>query len=66
MFVNIDNKTRGMLKPIITMPNCLKCHGGNIDAKLERAQPKNVLYSHVYNPNDLTGRKKQHLKKTSI
>lgn len=35
MFVSIDNKRKGLLKPIITMPNCLKCHGSNIDKSLE-------------------------------
>jgi hypothetical protein len=30
----LDNGKTGLLKPIRTMPVCLKCHGENIDGKL--------------------------------
>ena len=32
--VDLDNGKKGLLKPIITMPLCLKCHGANIDKSL--------------------------------
>lgn len=34
--VKINKKTQGLLMPIVTMPNCLKCHGDNIDKDLHK------------------------------
>lgn len=34
--VDIDSKHRGLLLPIMTMPMCLKCHGDNIEAGLQK------------------------------
>ncbi|MCP4915070.1 MAG: DUF3365 domain-containing protein [Oligoflexia bacterium] len=32
--VSLEGKRKGILKPIKTMPLCLKCHGSDIDPKL--------------------------------
>jgi hypothetical protein len=40
--VQIDNEKHGILRPITTMPVCLKCHGSNIDEKLKFKL--NILY----------------------
>lgn len=34
--IQISEKRRGLLMPIITMPLCLKCHGDNIDGGLHK------------------------------
>ena len=34
IITNLDNGKKGLLKPIKTMPLCLKCHGENIDENL--------------------------------
>jgi hypothetical protein len=36
LVVKIDNKRKGLLKPIVTLPNCLNCHGPNIQADLDK------------------------------
>jgi hypothetical protein len=36
IIVDIDGARKGFLKPIITMPLCLKCHGANIDSALSK------------------------------
>lgn len=43
--IDLDNGNKGLLKPIKTMPLCLKCHGQNIDKNL-----KTVI--HDMYPND--------------
>jgi hypothetical protein len=36
IIVDIDEQRKGFLKPIITMPICLKCHGSSIDSNLSK------------------------------
>jgi len=36
IIVNIDEHRKGFLKPIITLPLCLKCHGRSIDSNLSK------------------------------
>jgi len=37
IITDLNNGKKGLLKPIRTMPLCLKCHGENIDKSLYRA-----------------------------
>ncbi|MDD0854156.1 DUF3365 domain-containing protein [Halobacteriovorax sp. GB3] len=45
LVVQIDSKTKGLIKPIVTAPLCLTCHGENISTPIQHKIKK--LY-----PND--------------
>jgi hypothetical protein len=55
--VKISEDRSGLLKPIATMPMCLKCHGDNIDAKLmseiQKLYPKDKAIN--YQVGDIRG-----------